>query len=159
MSHDRNDKSAEPAPTTATWPPERIDRAVRDMFRSMWPVGLGDRLPQDWGSPLRLEEFVESGTAVIRAELAGIDPDKDVTIEVVNGVLEISGHREERSEDVRPHGYRSEFRYGAFRRAVQLPPGATADDVTATYKDGILEVRVPIPEAGTAASKVTIQHA
>ncbi|HYA67688.1 MAG TPA: Hsp20/alpha crystallin family protein, partial [Acidimicrobiales bacterium] len=56
-------------------------------------------------------------------------------------------------------GYRSEFRYGTFERDVLLPKGVTADDVSASYTDGILEVRVPMPtEAKPEATKVAVTH-
>ena len=54
-------------------------------------------------------------------------------------------------------GYRSEFRYGAFTRTLPLPEGCTEADVTATYHDGILEVRVPTsPATSSTAAKVAI---
>ncbi len=95
---------------------------------------------------LRVEEFVEDRTLVVRAEAPGLDPDKDVTISVDNGKLVISAHREERSEHKEKDSYRSEFRYGSFSRTVTLPAGATEADVTASYRDGVLEVRVPMGE-------------
>lgn len=101
----------------------------------------------DWEkSWLRVEEFVEGETLVVRAELPGIDPEKDVEISVVGDVLRISAHREERSEDKQKDSYRSEFRYGSFARNVHLPAGATEEDVSASYHDGVLEIRVPVGE-------------
>ena len=52
--------------------------------------------------------------------------------------------------------YDSEFRYGAFTRVLPLPPGASETDVTATYADGILEVRVPTRTDGDRSHKVTV---
>jgi HSP20 family protein len=124
---------------------ERVDRPdwfhfeVPDMFRRMFDLEADSR----W---LRVEEFVEGATLVVRAELPDIDPDKDVELSVTDGILHIRAQREERSEKQENDAYRSEFRYGSFARSVSLPQGADADDVTASYKDGILEVRVPMPE-------------
>ena len=64
--------------------------------------------------------------------------------------MRIKAHREERQEEKEKGGYRTEFRYGSFSRTLRLPEGATADDVKATYTDGVLEVRVPIPEQKAA---------
>ncbi len=97
----------------------------------------------DW---LRVEEFVEDDTLVIRAELPGIDPDKDVELTVDSGLLHIEAKREEKKEKKDKGMYRSEFRYGSFTRSVPLPTGATQSDVKATYADGILEIRVPVRE-------------
>lgn len=95
--------------------------------------------------PIRVEEFQEDGTLVVRAELPGIDPDTDVELSVTNGMLHIQAERRE-EEDTRERGYlRRELRYGSFSRTLPLPPGASEADVHASYKDGILEVRVPSP--------------
>ena len=74
---------------------------------------------------MKVEEFVEDGTYVIRAEIPGIDPDKDVDITVADGILHLTATREERSEEERPEGYRTEFHYGSLRRSIRLPEGAS----------------------------------
>jgi HSP20 family protein len=99
---------------------------------------------QEW---LRVEEFHDGDTLVVRAELPDIDPDKDVEITSDDGVVRIHAHHEQKSEHKQKRGYRSEFRYGEFEREISLPKGASAKDVKATYKDGILEVRIPCPES------------
>ncbi|QGF24876.1 Hsp20/alpha crystallin family protein [Raineyella fluvialis] len=98
----------------------------------------------DEESLLRVEEYVDGTTLVVRAEAPGLDPDKDVTISVENGKLTIRAQREERTEHKEKDSYRSEFRYGSFNRTIALPAGATETDVTASYADGVLEIRVPI---------------
>jgi len=62
----------------------------------------------------------------------------------VDGTLQVRVHREERNEQKGTNEYRSEFRYGEFVRALPLPPGVKEEDIKASYKDGILEIRVPI---------------
>lgn len=106
---------------------------------------------------LRVEEFREADKLVVRAELPDIDPDKDVDIVVADGELRIKAHREARSEHKDKDSYRSEFQYGSFSRSVKLPSGASPEDVTATYRDGVLEVRVPVAEvAAPEPSKIPI---
>jgi len=95
---------------------------------------------------IKIEQFQEGNTLVVRAEVPGIDPDKDVDVSVSEGVLNISVEREEKSEHKNKNGYRSEFRYGSSTRSIVLPAGAKEEDITATYKDGVLEVRAPAPE-------------
>lgn len=140
-----------------SWPLETfgsqdlVDTAFRDMFRSFFSgESILDRVAEG-AHMMRLEEFIEGNTCVIRAELPGIDPEKDVDITVADGVLHLRAQREESSEEKRPDGYRSEFHYGHMARSIRLPEGATESDVTATYKDGILEVRVPAPPKEMAA--------
>ena len=108
---------------------------------------------QGW---LRVEEFREGDEVVVRAELPGIDPDKDVEVTVADGVLHISAHREEKAEHKDKHGYRSEFHYGSFSREVALPTGVDESQVKASYNDGVLEVRAPIPAAKAEVKKVPI---
>jgi HSP20 family protein len=91
------------------------------------------------GEPmLRMEDYVEDSHYVLRAELPGIDPDRDVEITVEAGVLTVRAERRDEKRD----SQRSEFHYGLFARSMSLPTGADENDVVATYKDGILEVRV-----------------
>lgn len=148
-------------PAETLWSDDRIDRMFRDMFRDFFTGGaMMDRFFEGRGlTMMRVEEYIEDGICVICAELPGIDPDKDVEITVADGILHLEAHREERSEEQRPHGYRSEFHYGSFARSIRLPEGATEADVKASYKDGILEIRVPIAAMrDKPAMKVPIEH-
>ncbi|MCG2622105.1 Hsp20/alpha crystallin family protein [Arthrobacter sp. I2-34] len=114
----------------------------------------------EWdASWLRVEEFRDGPTMVVRAELPGVDPDQDVDITVREGTLHIRAERRERTEEKTKSGYRSEFRYGSFSRNVTLPPGCRQEDVTATYRDGVLEVRIPVPQEPPAGTgKVNISR-
>jgi HSP20 family molecular chaperone IbpA len=112
-----------------------------DWFESGWPVVAEWR--REGGHALRIEDRLEVDRYVVRAEIPGIDPDKDVEITVSDGVLTISA---ERREAISEKG-RSEFHYGSLVRRVALPAGAVEDKVTARYQDGILEVMVPIEAA------------
>jgi HSP20 family molecular chaperone IbpA len=88
---------------------------------------------------VRVEDYTEDGTYVLRAEMPGIDPDKDVTLDIDDGVLTIRGQRREEQKDKSHH----EFHYGAFTRSIRMPRDIDASQVKATYTDGVLEVRVP----------------
>lgn len=94
---------------------------------------------------VRVEDFVRDGAYVVRAELPGVDPDKDIELTVEGDYLTIHG---ERREEVQEKNH-SEFRYGSFTRSLRLPAGVDAGAVTATYADGILEVVVPQGEEQT----------
>lgn len=138
----REHRSAEPLETF-----DRFDSVFDDWRRMMMPMRLRSMLFPEWvpGDFIRVDEFREDGAVVIRAELPGIDPDKDVELIVRSGMLHIRAeHREE--EDTEKRGYvRHELRYGTFSRSLPLPEGVTESDVTASYKDGILEIKVPAP--------------
>ncbi len=116
-------------------------------------------LESDLGGWLRVEEFRDGDDMLVRVELPGIDPEHDVEVTVTDGVLHIQGRREERTERKEKGGYRSEFRYGGFVRDVALPAGVKDEDVKATYADGILEVRVPLPaEPKASATKIPVSR-
>jgi len=107
---------------------------------------------------MRVENFTEGNEAVVRVEMPGVDPDKDVEIVVSDHSLRVHAERREESKIEGKGSYQSEFRYGSFTRVVPMPAGATEKDVKATYKDGILEVRVPIDRAAAQATKIPIQR-
>jgi len=125
--------------------------AIWDWFGSTWPTPLRMFEPQ---GVTRLEEFVQDGRYVLRTELPGIDPDRDVEITISEGVLNIHGERREEHRDRQ----RSEFVYGSFSRSVTLPKGADPDDTRATYRDGILEVSVKLGEQKPDTHKVQVEH-
>ena len=112
--------------------------------------------PESTAAWMRVEEFVEGDTLVVRAELPGLDPDKDVELTITDGMLHIRAEREEKSEQRTRAGYRSEFRYGSFERSLPLPAGTKEDDVKASYHDGILEVRLPTAEEKAVVTKVPV---
>jgi len=97
----------------------------------------------DRDQAIRCEEFVEDGKYVLRAELPGVDPEKDVEVTVSDGILTVSAERRESRKERR----RSEFYYGTLRRSLALPKGADSRSVAATYGDGILQVTVTLPKA------------
>jgi HSP20 family protein len=130
----------------ATSPLGRIDRLLEEWLRSL-PMPRPARTGWNAGGEemIGVDEFRDGDIHVIRAEIPGIDPDRDVDLTVVDGTLRIQAERraEEESEE---KGYtRRELRYGSFVRVLPLPDGAAAADVSATYEDGILEIRVPVP--------------
>jgi len=104
---------------------------------------------------VRIEDFVEDGTYVLRAEMPGIDPDKDLAIDVEGDVLTIKGERQGEHQD----RHRHEFHYGSFSRSVTLPQNADVDAVTAEYKDGVLELRVPCEGTAPEAKRIPVQRA
>ena len=108
---------------------------------------------------IRADEFVEDGTVVMRVEMAGIDPEKDVEISLDGDVLHVTAERREEDETKERTYTRRELRYGSFHRDLLVPAGTSEADVKASYKDGILEIRVPtavqIPPAPAVRIPVT----
>lgn len=103
---------------------------------------------------IRVEDYVDDNKYVVRAELPGIDPEKDVTVTVDNHRLTIIAERSEEVVDKR----HSEFRYGSFTRTVPLPPEAKEDGVKAKYADGILTVTIALGDAKKSHKKISIER-
>lgn len=119
-------------------------------------IVIAQRLPGASGFPhsIRIEEFTHNGNFMIRAELPGIDPEKDVHINVKDGMLTIEGKREEHEES----DQRSEFFYGRFMRTLSLPSGTSSADIKASYRDGILEIAIPMKETSERSESIPISH-
>ena len=116
---------------------------VFDWLESPWTM-----LHPGASHPMRVEDYVKDGTYVLRAELPGVDPEKDIEVMVSKGVLTISAHRQEEHEGK----HRSEFRYGAFARSVTLPERADEDCIRASYDRGVLEVVVNLKDQAAVQS-------
>jgi HSP20 family protein len=100
----------------------------------------------------RVEELVRDGHYVIRAELPGLDPATDIEVTLDRMTLRI--HAERRQQD---EPYCTEFRYGSATRSVRLPAPVDPHHVTACYRNGILEITVPMPVAQD--TRIPIQNA
>ncbi|MFF6793632.1 HSP20 family protein [Streptomyces filamentosus] len=98
--------------------------------------------------PVEVTSGGDDGVYTLRAELPGMDPD-DIALTVDGDLLTVRAEHRESAGD-KDH---SEFRYGAFRRTVRLPDTIPADDVDASYADGILTVRVPMPAPDTRTAR------
>ncbi|WP_307679521.1 Hsp20/alpha crystallin family protein [Streptomyces sp. V4I2] len=101
---------------------------------------------------IHVEERLTQGTYELRAELPGMDPDKDIEITVTNGILTLRAEHRETTERHPAH-----FRYSHFER---LPAGAQYDAAAAEYRDGVLTITVPIPapEAKADSTAIPLRH-
>jgi HSP20 family protein len=85
---------------------------------------------------MRAEDYVRDGQYVLRAELPGCDPERDIEVTASRGILTIHAERREKT-GTRHH---SEFRYRTFARSFRLPPNAAESRIRSIYGNGILEV-------------------
>lgn len=134
-----------------------MDRIFDEWMRAFLPTRpFGANWTVPGGDFIRVDEFRNGNTQVIRAELPGVDPAKDVEITVAEGLLHINAERrvEDRTQDL---GFvRHEMRYGSFTRTLPLPDGVTEADIAASYKAGILEIRVPLADRQSKRAPTTI---
>jgi len=95
------------------------------------------------------EGRMEDGTYVIQLALPGVDP-QDVKVSLMDNALTITGERKADHDTAGKDYFVREVAYGAFQRTFALPEGVDAAQVEAKYARGMLEVRVPAPQAATA---------
>lgn len=124
---------------------------VFDVFPGFLNIGM-DR------PSIRLEEYREGNTLVVKADMPGIDPDKDVKVTLENGRLHIEAERREELEHRTREGYRSEIKYGAFSRDLIVPEGTEQKDIMASYTDGVLQVRVSLPKSNGKPAVIPISR-
>ncbi len=104
-----------------------------------------------------VEVFETDRDVVINAELPGIDP-KDVTVEIAEDSVILSGESKLESEIKEDTYYRSERAFGQFRRVIPLPDRIKDQEAKATFKHGLLTIRAPLAEAKKRAHhKVKIE--
>jgi HSP20 family protein len=99
--------------------------------------------------------FQRDNELVVRADLPGLDP-KDIQVTIENDVLMIEGDRKREKEIKEESFYRREATFGRFIRRIALQPGLKPEDMKATYRNGVLEVRLPKIEA-PAAKQILVE--
>jgi HSP20 family protein len=124
------------------WDPFREMTQAQSQFNRLMDQVWGGR-QESWLPAVDVFDTKEA--VVLKAELAGMDPD-DIQIEVEDNVLTIKGERkfQETVDDERYH--RIERRFGSFQRSLAMPQGVKANEIVAGYEDGVLTVSVPKAE-------------
>lgn len=154
------DKPAQP-PAVARprrWDPFALFDEMREemarLFDFGWPLArpAGRPLAPGFTWAPRMDVFEKDGQLVVKAEVPGVSKD-DIRITVQDGDLVIEGERKSESEVKEDAYYRLERSYGSFYRRLALPTGVNPDAITAEYKDGVLEVRIPKAETPEPAAK------
>ena len=135
-----------------------LDRAFEGWPSFRWPAsGLFGTAGSAAWSP-KIDVVERDNRLVTRVDLPGMKKE-DVSVEVTDGHLALSGERKRESEEKKDNFYRSEREYGSFYRVVPLPEGVKLEDVKATFSEGVLEVSVPLPARPEAnVRKVQIEE-
>jgi HSP20 family protein len=129
---------------------EEMDRNFSHFFGGQSSGhGLGT-----WSPAIDVEE--RNGQLEVHAELPGLKAE-DVKVEVTEDALIIRGERKYEREHKIGQAYRSERRYGEFYRAIPLPEGVDAEKAKAQFRDGVLEVTVPVPQQAGKRREIPIQ--
>jgi HSP20 family protein len=131
--------------TLVRWEPFRDIAALQsEMSRFMNGLLEGNgRTNQAWVPALDVWET--ENEIVYAVDLPGI-PEDEISVELDDGALTISAERERTAEESDERFYRYERRFGTFSRTFGVPQGVSESDISADYKDGVLEVHVKKPE-------------
>jgi HSP20 family protein len=121
--------------------PEPFSREIDRVFDAFF--GQNEQSARRWVPPVDLVEAEDH--FVLKADLPGLS-EEDVSIEVQDGSLTISGERKAEHEERARGWYRIERSFGSFNRSLTLPDGVDADRIEASFSHGVLEVRIPKPE-------------
>lgn len=128
--------------STVRFDPFRDITSFRNDLNRLFAGALGGTVTgtQTWAPAV--DVFETSDAVILKAELPGLTAD-DVDVEVDDNVLTISGERVLKDTIEEGNYYRLERSYGKFSRGLTLPQGIKADEVAASFTDGVLEVTVP----------------
>jgi HSP20 family protein len=90
-----------------------------------------------------IESYVKDGNLVIRADVPGLEP-KEIELSVLGNVLTIKGERKQQQEVKKDEYIRRETSYGSFERRLTLPEGTDAERIKASFKNGVVEITMPV---------------
>jgi len=114
-----------------------IDRLFDDFSRGFPSFGSTDLVP-------RMDVYETDKEIELTAELPGLE-EKDVEINVSDGLLTIRGEKKSEKEEKDKHYRLVERNYGSFSRTIELPSGVDPDKIQATIAKGVLKVSIPKP--------------
>lgn len=113
--------------------------------------GMGMGTSRSFWSP-QVEVSRRGNELVVCADLPGMKKE-DIHIEIRDDQLVLQGERRQESTENREGFYRSERSYGRFHRAIPLPEGTNPDQARANFKDGVLEITLPLPEQASRSGR------
>jgi HSP20 family protein len=132
----------------------RMNQEMDRMFANAWG-GAGQGGGALWSPAIEVRQ--QGDNLTVCAELPGLNKD-DVKVEASDEGLVIRGERKQEHEERREGMYRSERSYGSFYRVVPLPDGANVDQARAEFKNGVLEVSIPVPQQQQRSREIPIQE-
>lgn len=145
-----------------------IDRVFDDFRLGSWPFPFGRRafdVEPFWRGELSFGKMPAVDIAEreneyeVTAELPGMD-ESNIEVKFADNVLTIQGEKKEEKEEKKKDYYLSERRYGSFQRAFRVPDGVDPDKIEASFKNGVLTVKMPkTPEAQKREKKIEVKKA
>jgi HSP20 family protein len=132
----------------------RMQQEMNQVFAQSGLTSQGANSSPVWVPPI--EVGYRDGNLVVSAELPGLK-DEDITVAIRDNAIVIEGERQIRHEENKGGVHRTELRYGQFYRAIPLPDGADVENARAEFKDGLLQVSVPVPQEQRNERQIPIE--
>jgi len=149
-------------PAHAISPFEEMEKRFEEFFRRPFSM-LGPswfpaiRMPEIGEVSAKVDIFEEGNDVVVKAELPGMKKE-DLDVNLTDDTITVSGEKKKEEKIEKKDYYRVERSYGSFTRSFRLPKEVQSDKAKASFKDGVLEIRVPkTEEAMKKEKKVTIE--
>jgi|SRR3990172_2043800 len=144
-------------PARALSPFEEMERRFEDLFRrpfsllepSWWPRL---RMPEMEEVSPKIDIFEEGENFVVKAEIPGMKKE-EIEVNLTDDMVTISGEKKKEEKVEKKDYYRLERSYGSFSRSFRLPKEIQTDKAKATFKDGVLELKVPKTEEAIKKEK------
>jgi HSP20 family protein len=131
---------------------ENMRRDLDQFFSRDWPM-----LPQGMGlGRINVDVYETENEVVAACEIPGLEKKEDVNLDIDDNVLSISGSINRMNEVKEENVHRQERYFGRFHRSVALPSPVSTEGVTAAYRNGILEVRMP-KKKGESKKRIDVQ--
>ncbi len=143
-------------------PFERMDDLFQEFIHkplstSFWPKPSLHRWLNEFEPGPTVDIFEEGGNVVVKSELPGMNKE-DIEVNLDDGIITLSGEKKKEETIDKKNYYRHECSYGSFSRSFSLPSEVLADKAKASFKKGVLEVRIPKTQgAKKKAKKITIE--
>ena len=118
-----------------------MDKMISNVFENDWNFPV--RSKTNWSPPVDVKETDDSFT--LTADIPGLTK-KEVTVNVADGIVSISGERKFEDEKESDNYHYRERRYGSFLRTFNLPETVKEDEITASFKNGTLSIELPKQE-------------
>ena len=149
-------------PARAISPFEEMEKRFEEFFRRPFSM-LGPswfpaiRMPEIGEVSAKVDIFEDGNDVVVKAELPGMKKE-DLDVNLTDDTIMVSGEKKKEEKIEKKDYYRVERSYGSFTRSFRLPKEVQSDKAKASFKDGVLEIRVPkTEEAMKKEKKVTIE--
>ena len=135
-----------------------LQRDMNRVFESFWTRAVD--LDWPWGSGEANSDVVETKDHVeVSIELPGMDM-SDIEVVVTDDMLTVKGEKKVERQEEKKGYYLSERSYGAIYRTIPLPPGVDGEKAEASFKNGVLTIKLPqTPEAQAKVKRIEVQAA